>query len=291
MYVTRHGIPDILHAQSALFAGEAAAQISDELGVPYILTEHSSAYLRGSLTPLQMSSTRRAVGASDAVIAVSHRLKSALRQLTNRENIHVIPNVVDTNRFSPPAHSRDRNTFRFVCIAALVPHKNVQLLLPAFHRAFATEERVVLDIVGDGKERRRLESLARAVRQQHRISFLGALDTEGVAEALQRSHCCVSSSDVETFGVTLIEALATGIPIIATRSGGPQDIVTPENGHLIPVGDEAALADAMRTVYANRVRWARQSHRLSGDAHRTYGPEAVVSQLETVYRQALARAA
>ena len=284
MYVAQHGTPEIVHAHSAIFAGEVAAELSEEFGVPSVLMEHSTAYLRGKLTPLQTSCTQRAVGAAGAVIAVSHRLKAALQLLTNRENIQVIPNVVDTSRFSPPAHSRDPNTFRFVCIAMLGPRKNVQLLLRAFDRAFAGDESVVLDIVGDGKERPRLESLARAMQQRHRITFLGSLDTDGVVKALERSHCCVSSSDVETFGVTLIEALATGVPVIATRSGGPQDIVTSECGHLVPVGDEAALADAMRQVHSDRVHWAHQSHPLSDYAHRTYGPEAVVSRLEAVYR-------
>ena len=284
MYVARHGTPHVLHAHSAMFAGEVAADLTEELGVPCVLMEHSSAYLRGKLTPLQTSCTQRAIGAAGAVIAVSHRLKAALQQLTNRENIQVIPNVVDTRRFAPPAHARDPSTFRFVCIAMLGPHKNVQLLLRAFDRAFPGEESVVLDIVGDGKERPRLESLVRAMQQRHRITFLGSLDTDGVVKALERSHCCVSSSDVETFGVTLIEALATGVPVIATRSGGPQDIVTSECGQLVPVGDEAALANAMRQVHSDRGHWAHQSHLLSDYAHRTYGPEAVVSRLEAVYR-------
>ena len=72
--------------------------------------------------------------------------------------------------------------------------------------------------------------------------------------------------------------------MIANRSGGPQDIVTPECGHLVPVGDESALASAMRRVYFDRVYWAHRSNLLSEYARRTYGPEAIVSSLETVYR-------
>jgi len=284
MYVARHGTPEVIHAQSALFAGEAARDLAEELGVPYVLMEHSSAYLRGSLTPLQTASTNRAVEAARAVVAVSKTLKAALQRITDRENIEVIPNVVDTSRFAPPAYPRDQRTFRFVCVAMLGPHKNVQLLLRAFDRAFSGDDHVLLDIVGDGSERRRLENVVGEMQQRHRVSFLGSLDTDGVANALERSHCCVSSSDVETFGVTLIEALAAGLPVIATRSGGPQDIVTREAGHLVAVGDEAALADAMRTVYSDRVCWAQQTHRLSDYAHRTYGPQTVVSQLEAVYR-------
>ena len=284
MYAAQHGVPDVIHAHSALFAGEAARELAEELAISYVLTEHSSAYLRGKLTPLQTACTRRAVESAGAVVAVSHRLKAALQRLTTRENIHVVPNVVDTSRFAPPAHPRDRGTFRFVCIAILGPGKNIQLLLRAFDRAFSGDERVFLEIVGDGRDRRRLENVVGEMRQRHRISFAGSLDTDGVAKALERSHCCVSSSDVETFGVTLIEALASGLPVIATRSGGPEDIVTPECGQLVPVGDEPGLAEAMRQAYVDRVHWAHQTSQLSEYAHRTYGPEAIVSRLEAVYR-------
>jgi len=283
MYVADHGIPDFIHAHAALFAGEVAGQLADELRVPYVLTEHSSVYLRGALTELQRSSTMGAFAAADSVLAVSHRLKDALHRLTQRKTIHVVPNVVDTGRFTRPEHPRGAGPFRFVCIAMLGPNKNIQLLVRAFHRAFPVTESVLLDIVGEGRERRRLESLVSGMKERHRIRFLGSLDTDGVVDALGRSHCCVSSSDVETFGVTLIEALATGLPVVATRSGGPEDIVTPECGHLVPVRDEAALARAMHHVYADRVRWAARDGRLREYALRTYGPEAVVSRLEAVY--------
>ena len=248
-----------------------------------MLTEHSSVYLRGALTELQKSCTVESVAAASAVIAVSHRLKDALYRVSRRDTIVVVPNVVDTSRFAPPAHARDAAIFRFVCIAMLGPHKNVELLIRAFDRAFAANESVRLDIVGDGRERRSLETLVSGMKARSRIVFCGSLDSEGVAEALGRSHCCVSPSDVETFGVSLIEALACGLPVIATRSGGPQDIVTPGLGHLVPVGDEVALAQAMRQVHGDRAEWRDRTDALSDYAQQTYGPEAVVSRLEEVY--------
>ena len=283
-YVGDHGTPDVIHAHAAVFAGEVAADLGRELGVPYVLTEHSSIYLGGTLVPLQKSCTVYSVASASAVIAVSHRLKAALHQLTAREDIRVVPNLVDTNRFSMAPGLGASATFRFVCIAVLGPRKNIQLLIRAFHRAFPKNEAVALEIVGDGSERRTLESLVRTMNEEHRIAFYGIASTEGVVSALARSHCCVSSSDVETFGVTLIGAMASGLPLIVTRSGGPQDIVTPECGQLVPVGDQPALANTISQVYSDRVRWAHRSSFLGQHAHRTYGPEAVVSRLEAVYR-------
>ena len=144
-----HGTPDVVHAHSAVFAGEVAADLGRELGVPYVLKEHSSRYLSGTLTALQKFCTVDCLAAAGAVIAVSHRLKAALHNLVDRGDIKVVPNVVDTKLFSPPQGSRDGRTFRFVCIAALGLKKNVPLLIRAFHRAFPETEFVALEIVGE----------------------------------------------------------------------------------------------------------------------------------------------
>ena len=74
-YVGDHGTPDVVHAHSAVFAGEVAADLGRELGVPYVLKEHSTRYLSGTLTALQKSCTVDSLAAAGAVIAVSHRLK------------------------------------------------------------------------------------------------------------------------------------------------------------------------------------------------------------------------
>ena len=78
---------------------------------------------------------------------------------------------------------------------------------------------MALEIVGEGRERPRLQGLVRAMNEGHRIAFHGAADTDGVVNALARSHCCVSASNFETFGVTLIEAMASGLPVVATPIG------------------------------------------------------------------------
>ena len=283
-YVDHHGTPDLIHAHAAMWAGEAAARLSGEIHVPYVLTEHSSAYLRGRLTALQATRTTEIVLGAHAVIAVSQRLNAALSDLAPEKEIVTIPNMVDTERFALPLRPRDSGEFRFVCIALLSPNKNIDLLIHALSRAFPEDHSVTLDIIGDGAERARLQRVARTIMERGRVTFHGALSSADVIKILQRSHCCVSSSNVETFGVTLIEALATGIPVIATRSGGPQDIVTPECGHLVPIADQPALADAMHNVYIRRFEWAQRASSLSEYANQTFGTRAVVSRLVAVYK-------
>jgi glycosyltransferase involved in cell wall biosynthesis len=98
------------------------------------------------------------------------------------------------------------------------------------------------------------------------------------------ANCLVLPSLLETFGVVLIEALATGLPVISTRSGGPEDIVTPEVGVLVEPGDVPGLANALGTM---REAATHDPQALRAQAIRRYGYEAVGAQLREVYQRAL----
>jgi glycosyltransferase involved in cell wall biosynthesis len=287
-YILERGAPDLIHAHSAVWAGTAAARISRGSGTPYVLTEHSSGFARGRYRAWYETFLRDAFENASAVIAVSEALRQQLAAYRPLGSIHIVPNLVDTEKFCLPPEPRPEVPLRFVCIAAsLDDNKATDVLLRAFAAAFAGAESVRLDIVGDGPERTRLEHLAWSSGIGEQATFHGRLDRVGVRTVLWSAHCCVSASRVETFGVTLIEALATGLPSIATRSGGPEDIVTPESGHLVPVDDVPALAEAMRGVFAARALWGQRTAALRALAERRYSTAAIVEELGEVYRAAL----
>jgi len=284
-YVTAHGQPDIIHAHSAVWAGVAAEAISRENGVPYVLTEHSSGFARGLYAawyrPLQ-----RAFRNARAVVAVSQALREQLAPYRSHDEIEVIPNMVDVDLFMLPPGPRDESVFSYACIGYLRPAKAIDVLLHAFARAFGGIRGVCLQIGGDGPERRNLESLARSLGIDRQVVFHGLLDRRGVRDLLWSAHCCVSSSRIETFGINLVEALSTGIPVVATRSGGPEDFMRPELGELVPPDDPTALAAAMERVRAARAFWATRAEWLHRTVWDAFGKRSVVSRLEAVYRQA-----
>ncbi len=105
-------------------------------------------------------------------------------------------------------------------------------------------------------------------------------------DLFHRSHVVLSASDFETFGITLIEALSCGRPIIATRSGGPQDFVTDEVGILVPKNNSAAMAEALRTIRENYTRYQPQA--LHDYVEARYSEAAIVQRLTELYEQAQA---
>ena len=192
----------------------------------------------------------------------------------------VIPNTVDTVRFTPQSIAHER--FTFVSACNLIPVKNMAGLLCAF-AALDGEPRLV--IFGDGAERASLQNLAETEGVSDRVEFRGHCCREELAEAYALADCFVLASRSETFGVAYIEAMASGLPVIATRCGGPDDFVTEENGILIPVDDESTLTGAMEHMMLRREDY--DSAAISADIRRKFAPETIAARLTELYEGVL----
>jgi glycosyltransferase involved in cell wall biosynthesis len=285
--VERRGVPDVVHAHSARWAGAAAARIQEALGVPYVLTEHFSGFQRASIRPWRRSLVERGLSRARGLAAVSTALKNALaaQGLAAPEDVAVHPNLVRTSFFVRPSEGRPaKPPFRFVTVAGLNSRKNVAGLIESFAQAFGAAEATSLTIVGDGPRRRALKEQARRHNVASRVAFLGRRDRAGVRDALQAAHAFVLPSRYETFGVALAEAMATGLPVVATRCGGPEDLVTEATGLLVSPEDPAALAEALRTM---RARWATYDpERIRASVVDRCGPEPFVQRTRSFYHRA-----
>ncbi|NOZ50485.1 MAG: glycosyltransferase family 4 protein [Chloroflexi bacterium] len=287
-YIARWGRPDLIHAHSVLWAGVAARDIYRQLGIPYVITEHSSGYARGLIKPWQQHAIRDALAHAAAILAVSQSLAQTLLPYLQQDHdsVEVVPNVADTAFFSLNPALRSKSPFSFLTVAFLKPNKGIDILLRAFASRFRKSNGVVLEIGGDGPQQRVLERLAIELRIADKVKFLGYLDHNGVRQAMWRANVFVLPSYVETFGVVFIEAMATGLPVIGSRSGGPEEIISPHVGLLIEPGDVDALAQAMERVKEQRHLFADDSE-IRYEATRRYDKKVVAERLLEIYRRTL----
>jgi len=293
-YVAEHGTPDLMHAHGAVMGGVCAAAIRTRWGVPFVLTGHSSAYARGALDPREIELARAASAAASARIVVSPALgRSVDAALGEAAGPWLwVPNMVDTRFFAlplaerpaPRPHAPER-AFTFLCIGGLHPAKGHADLIDAFAAALRDDSGTRLRLGGEGPQRAALESRIAALGMEQHVELLGALAREQVAQELLAADAFVLPSRIETFGVVLAEALACGLPVVATRSGGPQSIVTDADGLLVPVGDVGALAAALRTMRGHASDYDSADIRARTLAR--FGEEAVVSQLAAIYADVL----
>lgn len=289
-YVARYGMPDILHAHAVLNGGVIAHAVSRHTGIPYVITEHSTAYARKLIPPSERAAALEAVTRASRLLAVSEPFAELLANYFGAEagTWEFVPNIVNKLFVDRPIDRCEKSSsdFTFLSIALLTPKKAMDSLIEAFGRSFRNTPRVTLRIGGDGPERQRLEELAQASGTGNRIHFLGSLTRDQVAAEMARADAFVLPSRYETFGVVVVEALAMGKPVVATRCGGPESIIRLRDGHLVPVDDPPALGAAMQRLHADIATYNPAEIRQA--CLERFGETAITSRLKEMYEEALA---
>jgi glycosyltransferase involved in cell wall biosynthesis len=280
-YCREQGKPDLIHAHSALYGGFLAARIGQQHELPVVLTEHASYIMKRRLLPGQPAAVRYALQQSDRCFAVGPALAESLRSYEPTVHAEIVGNVIDTEFFTAGDSTPPEKPFIFCLVAHLYRNKRVDVLLRAFAGAFR-DQPVELHIGGDGRERDRLTQLAKALTIQDQVKWLGRLSREEVRDLLRNSHALVSSSDVETFGVTVAEAMACGKPVIVTRSGGPEYFVTEDVGRVVMLDAVEDLSRAMRNLREHYADYDPQQIR--SICVRQFSAAAIIEQLESTYR-------
>ncbi len=236
--------PDIVHAH-VYSAALPALALARRAGAPLVVTEHFTGFQRGLVKGTDLLTARTAFRGADLLAPVSQELAERLRPLAGDTPIRVVANPVDTDVFRPQGGPREEGPPRLLTVAWLDPKKGHRFLLDAL--AALGRDDVTLDLVGGGELRPELEAQAARLGLVGRVRFLGPLSKEGVAELMRRADLLLLPSLHENLPVVLAEAMASGLPAVATRVGGVADLVDSEDaGTLVEPGDPGALAEAIR---------------------------------------------
>lgn len=247
------GNVDIIHAQATYPAAIMAQDIATRSGIPYFVTIRMSPFpfkeFLDSSGDLK-SWIREPLEKANGLIATSHSLKTRLREF-GFEHVQVVHNPVDTDFFSPlaPGSSFPKEELpdpSILTVGRIVPQKGIDILIKAIAR-LESDFKGHFRIGGDGEHLKEYQDLARKLKVGDKIQWLGTLSREQVRDEMQRCSYYVLPSRHETFGNVLLEAMACGKPVLATRCGGPGDIVSPETGILCENEDIVALTRALET--------------------------------------------
>ncbi len=275
---------DVVHAHGVYPDGFAAVLIGRVLRKPVVVTVHASnldKLARASLGRIVF--VRFALRNATLVISVSKKLRlRVVRYGAAESEVRVIPNGVDLGKFKPPLATSKHALANILFVGHLVKRKGVPYLFNAL-RALSDQgcDSWELNIIGDGRERTTLVRQVKDLKLAEKVHFLGALSSRKVAEEMRRCDLLVLPSFDESFGVVVIEAMACGKPVVASRSGGPEEIVTQDTGVLVGVKDQVSLANGLREVLANQERY--DSKKISAYARSRFSFDTVVPQILRVY--------
>lgn len=273
------GSPNVVHAHFTEM-GYLTSKLKLKYNFPLVFTEHYSQIMKEKIEPKLFEIARHTYISSDAVIAVSIKLKQIIQDKFYVD-AEYIPNIVDTELFKYTSKERLDN-YKFVSVGNLKYVKRMDLLIEAFILAFQNNNNVSLTIFGEGSERRNLESLIKKSNMEDQIVLKGMQSRQVIAEFLSKSDCFVLASQSETFGVAYVEAMASGLPVIATKCGGPESFVNQENGILIPVNDMNTLIKSMKLVYENKIVY--NNDQIALNTKQEFSGELVAKRIIKVYK-------
>lgn len=243
----RRGV-DILHAQA--FASVPPLLVARRVtGAPLVATFHTSHFLVRARRPAWRPILRRLVRGPDRALAASTEIARVAEELAPGTRVEALTNGVDTELFRPcePALPPGAGP-RIVVPRRLFPKNGVDVLLRALPRIVEEVPGVEAVMIGDGPERRRLESMAVELGVGERVRFLGAQPNARMPALLSSAQVAVIPSRMEATSVAALEAMACGLPVVASEVGGLPEIVDGGVGRLVPPGEPLALAEAVVAV-------------------------------------------
>jgi glycosyltransferase involved in cell wall biosynthesis len=248
-YCRPHNIPVIFtnHTRYDLYAQAYLPMLPDEIGTTFL-----HAYLPSFCREV------------DLVIAPSPGVRSVLRDLGVDVSIEVIPNGVDLAPFRAPNDPVSRETLGIppgdvllVYVGRLGPEKNLTFLVRAFAGAHAAYPETTLLLVGDGPERENLADLAHRGGIQDKVRFTGMVEYEDLPRYLAAADAFVTASVTEVHPLSVIEALAAGLPVLGVHSPGVGDTVVEGYNGLLSEHDVAAFAAKLTRLVADEATRSR----------------------------------
>jgi glycosyltransferase involved in cell wall biosynthesis len=288
-YIKQYGKPDLFHVHCAFNAGYIAKYLKEKHNIPYIITEHSTFFALSSISIVQKKEVLDIYSNAEKVIVVSNPFRKLLSGKTgfDIDKIDVVPNFIDTDYFDPN-FKNDLNLLEDMKTIFTVCHhgykKRLDRLLDAYKIVLEHYPEWKLIIGGNGTETNSLKIKTKELNLQNSVDFVGFLAKEQVKNYMKKASMFVLPSDVETFGVVVIEALAMGLPVVATASGGPEDIITKETG-IIVERDTQSLAKGIIEIITNYSTYNKEH--LRSYIINNFSGETVADKYLKIYKESI----
>jgi phosphatidylinositol alpha-mannosyltransferase len=283
--------PDVVHAHEPLTPSTAMLAVRAATG-PTVATFHAAhdrSRLMRAAAPVLRSTYRRL----DARIAVSHAAADFLARAFPGP-VEIIPNGVEVERFAGAGRERSTRPAEvpagrvLLWVSRLDPQKGFPIMVRAFAILAREEEDLRLVVIGDGRDRGAIDALPDDLRR--RVAMLGTVPNAELPPYHAAADVFVAAAvGHESFGIVLVEAMAAGVPVVATDIPGYREVVRDGiDGLLVPPGDPDTLAASIRRVLAEP-ELARRLAEAGGERARSLSWDVVVPRIEAVYERVVGR--
>lgn len=242
-YIKIHGKPDVIHAHVTVPAGVCACMIGKKFHIPVVVTEHC-----GDLERFFNKEPFKKYSGFVLNNSIYSCVSSYMKDIAYKyhKDVYVLPNTVNIDIFANKVKRKVKDEFRFVIACALRDGKKIDIALQALKILKNENMNVHLDIIGTGFLEDYYKKICHDLELDDIVTFMGQKSKKEMADIFKGEHALIISSELESFAIPGIEALASGMPVVSTDCLGPRMFINKDTGLLCKVNDKKDLARSMK---------------------------------------------
>ncbi len=272
--------PDIIHAHF-LYNISYAVSLKQNYNIPLIGTEHWSKLNESELPERVHYWANIAYNNVDCLIAVADSLKELIFNHFGKDAI-VLHNMIGEEFLNIPKMKwRKNNKINIVATGSLIHRKGFDVLIKALAKVNSKMPDWELQIIGEGEERDSLQLLIDNQKLGDKVHLIGRRTKKEIIDIYSESDFFVLPSRAENFSVAVLEALAAGMPVVATICGGIRECIDEKNGLLVPVDDVDDLSNKLLDMSINLDRY--NSDYIKGNCIQRFAPSVIAQKLTKIY--------
>jgi len=284
LWVKKDFKPQIIHAHVSSPAGITASILGKIFGLPVIISEHQGPFSIHMRTVFHRLLVKWAMKKAEIILPVSKSLENQIKSYNINAKFKVVPNIVDIHIFSLFSQESVGGIKKILIISQLVEQKGIDYFLESINKLIKKGRKdFKVDIIGEGEKKEEYKNLVKELEIQNFINFYSQKPKNELVKFIKECNFLVLPSRHETFGVVLIEAMACGKPVIATKCGGPEEIVTKETGILVPPKDSIALAEAINYMLDSYQKFSPK--RIREYVKLNYSYAIISKKLDKIYKE------
>ena len=281
--------PDVIHAHDVWLAGVVAKSINEKAGIPYAITSHTPILFNTNnsfINTLFLEAIKKA----NQFITVGNQDKRIVESIIDlKPKAITIGNIIDTELFNPKNKINLNNTFKIIQITSTSLRKDLPTFLKAIKHFFDVYEPqkeievvLVVSSIQNLYSKHQLEKDIRELNLENIITLKSNILNADIAKELSNCDLCISTSFYETFGLTVAEATAMGVPTISVDNGAVRDFITPfENGLIVEIADYKKIAEYINKIYTQEIVFDK--NKLHQSISNKYSKGVYLNKLETIY--------
>ena len=279
--------PELIHSRGFEYGGEAAYQINNKYGLPYLHTENTAFLFDKTFSLYRLKLYKKVLSNAACINTVSNFLlrNTLMHGFLTQQSFYNVGNPINEMLFKPNSTQKNDKQFRVLITGYNAYIKDYYTFFNAIkllvQKGHTNVKAVIAMTYGDYKSREALIKTTKHLNINEYCEFHLEVPRNNMPALINSCHVCVSTSLIETFGIGMLEAMFCGIPVVSTRNGGVDEFISDKSGILCDIGDYDGISEAIDKIMTKEIKFSSKEIRES--VIHKYSSTAFRKKLKSIY--------